>query len=226
MAHAQIGARLPRAQLRLGHVVLKDWDYTCMYVHMYVCMYCHLYSFIQSERPSSFQFDSCVSSATCRRPPKSLPQARCFFIKWRPLRTIPELLRKDLSDMKADSPADSWKVGLREDPMEAVEREQKIALKEGRGPVSKQTHFLCEVTFTALGVAYYTMLYKGLDYQFQPTLVKVAYDKDYGGEQDWKVWHFFDNLPLNVIDVQWQRVGDVRVQANRVMPLLGFAWTS
>ena len=37
MAHAQIGARLPRAQLRLGHVVLKDWDYTCMYVHMYVC---------------------------------------------------------------------------------------------------------------------------------------------------------------------------------------------
>ena len=39
MAHAQIGARLPRAQLRLGHVVLKDWDYTCMYVHMYVCMY-------------------------------------------------------------------------------------------------------------------------------------------------------------------------------------------
>ena len=39
MAHAQIGARLPRAQLRLGHVVLKDWDYTCMYVCMYVHMY-------------------------------------------------------------------------------------------------------------------------------------------------------------------------------------------
>ena len=113
----------------------------------------------------------------------------------------PGIVAQGFIKMKADSPADSWKVGLREDPQEAVEREQKIADKEGRGPVSKHTHFLCEVTFTALGVAYYTMLYKGQDYQFQPTLVKKAYGEDYGGGHDWKVWHFFDNLPLNVIDV-------------------------
>ena len=121
--------------------------------------------------------------------------------KMETMEDYPGIVAQGFINMKADSPADSWKVGLREDPKEAVEREQKIAVKEGRGLVSKHTHFLCEVTFTALGVAYYTMLYKGQDYQFQPTLVKVAYEKDYGGEHDWKVWHFFDNLPLNVIDV-------------------------
>ena len=113
----------------------------------------------------------------------------------------PGIVAQGFINMKQNSPADSWKVGLREDPQEAVEREQKIADKEGRGPVSKHTHFLCEVTFTALGVAYYTMLYKGQDYHFQPTLVKKAYGEDYGCGHDWKVWHFFDNLPLNVIDV-------------------------
>ena len=114
----------------------------------------------------------------------------------------PGIVAQGFIPMKADSPADSWKVGLREDPKEAVEREQTIADKEGRGPVSKHTHFLCEVTFTALGVAYYTMLYKGQDYHFQPTLVKKAYGEEYGAGRDWKVWHFFDNLPLHVIDVQ------------------------
>ena len=109
----------------------------------------------------------------------------------------PGIVAQGFIKMKADSPADSWKVGLREDPKEAVEREQKIADKEGRGPVSKHTHFLCEVTFTALGVAYYTMLYKGQDYQFQPTLVKKPYDND---EVDWKVWHFHDNLPVSAYD--------------------------
>ena len=113
----------------------------------------------------------------------------------------PGIVAQGFINMKQNSPADSWKVGLREDPKQAILREVKIAAEEGRGPVSKHTHFLCEVTFTALGVAYYTMLYKGQDYQFQPTLVKKAYGEDYGGGHDWKVWHFFDNLPLNVIDV-------------------------
>ena len=99
--------------------------------------------------------------------------------------------------MKLDSRADWWKVGLREDPEHALKREIKIAAEEERGPVSKQTHLLCKVTFSALGVAYYTMLCKGSGYQFQPTLVKKPYD----GDTDWKVWHFHDNLPLEAKDV-------------------------
>ena len=122
--------------------------------------------------------------------------------KLEPIVDYAAIVEQAFITMKSDSKADWWKVGLREDPKQAILREVKIAAEEGRGPVSKQTHLLCKVTFSALGVAYYTMLYKGQDYQFQPTLVKKAYGEDYGGGHDWKVWHFFDNLPLNVIDVQ------------------------
>ena len=117
--------------------------------------------------------------------------------KMETMEDYPGIVAQGFIPMKAVSPADSWKVGLREDPKEAVEREQTIADKEGRGPVSKHTHFLCEVTFTALGVAYYTMLCKDSGYQFQPTLVKKAYTDD----KDWKSWHFHDNLPLEAKDV-------------------------
>ena len=98
--------------------------------------------------------------------------------------------------MNQDSHADWWKVGLRENYMEALEREQKIAQKEDRGPVNKETHFILKITFTALGVAYYTRLCKGVDYQFQPTLVKKPYKED----TDWKVWHFCDDLPMHATD--------------------------
>ena len=109
----------------------------------------------------------------------------------------PAIVEQAFITMKSASKADWWKVGLREDPKQALVREMKIAAEEERGPVSKQTHLLCKVTFSALGVAYYTMLCKGSGYQFQPTLVKKPYD----GDKDWKVWHFHDNLPLEAKDV-------------------------
>jgi hypothetical protein len=108
----------------------------------------------------------------------------------------PGIYQAGFINMKHDSKAEWWKVGLREDPDQALARETKIADKEERGPVSKQTHVICKVTFTALGVAYYTMLCKDSGYQFQPTLVKKAYTDD----KDWKVWHFHDNLPLQATD--------------------------
>ena len=117
--------------------------------------------------------------------------------KLEPIVDYAAILEQGFIAMKSDSKADWWKVGLREDPKQAILREVKIAAEEGRGPVSKQTHLVCKVTFSALGVAYYTMLCKGSDYQFQPTLVKKPYDN---GEVDWKVWHFHDNLPVSAYD--------------------------
>ena len=117
--------------------------------------------------------------------------------KLEPIVDYAAIVEQAFITMKSDSKADWWKVGLREDPKQAILREVKIAAEEGRGPVSKQTHLLCKVTFSALGVAYYTMLCKGSDYQFQPTLVKKPYDND---EVDWKVWHFHDNLPVSAYD--------------------------
>ena len=79
---------------------------------------------------------------------------------------------------KNQPPADQWKIGLRENLHDAVDREIKIV-----GDVTKESHAVLEITFTPLGVAHYTQTCQGGDYKFQPTLVKQTYRDG----KDWKV---------------------------------------
>ena len=93
----------------------------------------------------------------------------------------------------AEAGANQWKVGLRENLADAIERESKIG-----GSVSKHTHLVLEIRFSSLGVAHYTTLCKGADYGFQTTLQKMSYR----GDTDFKVWHFHADLPLQAYDEQ------------------------
>ena len=102
---------------------------------------------------------------------------------------IPSILKKGciyLEEWK-------WKIGLRENPTDALERECKIG-----GSVSKDTHVVLEIRFSSLGVAHYTTLCQGPDYGFRSTLQKMSYR----GATDWKVWHFHADLPLEAYDEQ------------------------
>ena len=89
--------------------------------------------------------------------------------------------------------AEQWKIGLRENVEDAVVREEQIS-----GSISKHTHFVLEITFTPLGLAHYAKICKGHNYSFQPVLQKMVF-RDL---QDWKVWHFHDDLPLQAQDEQ------------------------
>ena len=86
-----------------------------------------------------------------------------------------------------------WKIGLRENVVDAVERTTKIS-----GPISKDTHVVLEITFTPLGLAHYAIVITASDYGFQPMLQK----KTYRDAKDWKVWHFHGDLPLQASDEQ------------------------
>ena len=108
--------------------------------------------------------------------------------------------------LNPQSYADGWKIGLREDKDEALAREVKVYEKEKRGPVNKETHVICEITFTALGFASYGMKATGHDYAFQPMLAKQKYP-DYE-DKDYKVWYFHGDLPLDAKDT----AGNVLVQ--------------
>ena len=71
---------------------------------------------------------------------------------------IPSILKKGciyLEEWK-------WKIGLRENPTDALERECKIGES-----VSKDTHVVLEIRFSSLGVAHYTTLCQGPDYDFR-----------------------------------------------------------
>ena len=100
--------------------------------------------------------------------------------------------------LNPQSYADWWKIGLREDKDEALAREIKVYEKEDRGPVNKETHLICEITFTALGFAHYGMKATGHDYSFQPMLAKQKYPVY--EEKDYKVWYFHGDLPLDAED--------------------------
>ena len=88
---------------------------------------------------------------------------------------------------------EKWKIGLRENLADAVERATKIS-----GPINKESHVVLEITFSPLGLAHYTRMYMGPDYRFQPMLQKMSYR----GDTDWKVWHFHGDLPLRASDLQ------------------------
>ena len=100
---------------------------------------------------------------------------------------IPSILKKGCIYLE------EWKIGLRENPTDALERECKIGES-----VSKDTHVVLEIRFSSLGVAHYTTLCQGPDYGFRSTLQKMSYR----GATDWKVWHFHADLPLEAYDEQ------------------------
>ena len=100
---------------------------------------------------------------------------------------IPSILKKGCIYLE------EWKIGLRENPTDALERECKIW-----GPVCKDTHVVIEIHISSLGVAHYTTLCQGPDYGFRSTLQKMSYR----GATDWKVWHFHADLPLEAYDEQ------------------------
>ena len=102
--------------------------------------------------------------------------------------------------------SEQWKIGLRESLDDAVVREAQIS-----GSVSKHTHLVLEITFTPLGLAHYAQICKGPDYSFQPVLQKMMYR----GPQDWKVWHFHGDLPLQAQDEE----GNVLIRS-RLMEIL------
>jgi hypothetical protein len=99
---------------------------------------------------------------------------------------------------------DKWKIGLRENLADAVERATKISgpIKDGVSQavleISKESLVVLEITFTPLGLAHYTKMYTGPDYRFRPMLQKMSYR----GDTDWKVWHFHGDLPLRASDLQ------------------------
>ena len=93
-----------------------------------------------------------------------------------------------------DCGTEQWKIGLRENLSDAIERESKCG-----GLVSKDTHIVLEIVFSPVGIAYYTTQCQGSIYDFQPTLRKMSYRRD---TTDWKVWHFQGELPLEAHDEQ------------------------
>ena len=93
---------------------------------------------------------------------------------------------------KADQ---AWHIGLREREDYAVDR---AIMVEGRDNVNKDTHMILRVTFSALGVAHFGRYYQDSSLQFRQKL----YKKSYYGNIDWGVWHFFEDLPLSMIDEQ------------------------
>ena len=85
------------------------------------------------------------------------------------------------------------KIGLRENLEDAVDRTRMTDRH-----FDKAKHLVLEITFTPMGVAYYTMTCQGPHNKFQPMLVKQSY----GDVKDWKAWHFYGDLPLQAEDLE------------------------
>ena len=81
-------------------------------------------------------------------------------------------------------------IGLRECPYQALVR-AKLHTDEGK--VTRESHILLKIHFSAAGYMHYATKSAGRDYAFSPVLHKRIYRKD---KVDWKVWHFQDNLPM------------------------------
>ena len=85
----------------------------------------------------------------------------------------------------------SWHIGLRERMEDAVDRAIQV-----EGNISKESHLILRVEFSALGVAHFGTTCQGASYQFLPALHK----KSYKGSTDWGVWHLLCDLPLSLSD--------------------------
>jgi hypothetical protein len=106
----------------------------------------------------------------------------------------------EMSDIEPDGTlrlqgtgSEQWKIGLRENLADAVERTTRTS-----GPINKDTHVVLEITFSPLGLSHYAKICKGPDYRFQPMLQKITY-RD---ATDWKAWHFHGDLPMQASDDQ------------------------
>jgi hypothetical protein len=85
-------------------------------------------------------------------------------------------------------------IGLRESVAEAVERRRKTWGEEEPKPVTDATHIVPKVIVTRYGVAELTLRYSAPEESFASTLYKKP---TYGAKMDdWKVWHFVGDLPL------------------------------
>ena len=73
--------------------------------------------------------------------------------------------------LKGPSGPNAWKVGLREDLLQAIERAKRVD-----GHVSKLTHVVLQIKFAPLGVAYYSTLNAGPDYSWATMLHEKVYD--------------------------------------------------
>ena len=89
---------------------------------------------------------------------------------------------------------DAWHIGFRTRAADAVDRAIKV---EGRARVSKESHMILRVEFSALGFAHFGTTCQGSSLQFLPAL----YKKSYHGPTDWGVWHLLCDLPLSLKDV-------------------------
>ena len=83
----------------------------------------------------------------------------------------------------------SWpEIGLRQSPSQALERFEKIF-----GTVDHSVLVLVEVLFSAHGIAKWATELTNQTHQFMPRLYKKSFRKQ---EEDWGVWHFVGDLPL------------------------------
>ena len=88
----------------------------------------------------------------------------------------------------------SWpEIGLRQEPEQALERYKMIF-----GTVDHSSLVLCEILFSAAGIAKWATELSDKTYDFQPRLYKKAWRSQ---EKDWGVWHFVGDLPLKDKDL-------------------------
>ncbi len=83
----------------------------------------------------------------------------------------------------------SWpEIGLRQESEQALERYKKMF-----GTVDHSYLVLCEILFSAAGVAKWAAELSDKTYVFPPRLYKKAWRSQ---EKDWGAWHFVGDLPL------------------------------
>ncbi len=88
----------------------------------------------------------------------------------------------------------SWPhFGLRPVPEQALDRNKKMF-----GTVDHFSLALCEIRFSAAGIAKWVTELSDKTYDFQPRLYKKAWRNQ---DKDWGVWHFLGDLPLKDKDL-------------------------
>ena len=85
-------------------------------------------------------------------------------------------------------------IGLRENLQDALDR-FKLCYSVEVNPIE---HIALKFTFTALGLAHYTLQFGGSSSGYASVLRKKFF---YLPVRDWKVWHFFGDLPVSRKDL-------------------------
>ena len=96
-------------------------------------------------------------------------------------------------------------VGFRTSPEQAMWR-ARLVHPQGGASVSKVTHVLLQVEFSARVLADLTVTPAAGEYAFAPMLHKVVYRSD--EETDWGVWHYCGDFPLELSGVRhcWREI--------------------